>query len=203
MSELQQLAQIDYLYLIISIVVILTVVRSVYMLLEWFVKKLGIETKTMRNKRHDHELLIATSNNLEQLKEYHTESVKQSIRHDNMIKDELAEVSNEIKQCVQCVSDLQKSVSNIQEKQTDISQSIELQKKANMEEMCDYINQKIRRYINELHGIPEDEYDDFVRLVNAYTGIGGNHGVLEKYKYCINNLHILPVKNKIDISNLK
>lgn len=64
---------------------------------------------------------------------------------------------------------------------------------AQMESMCDRIEQKCKNYI-ELNGIPEDEYDSFVRMFKAYQGIGGNHGAEAKYNYCINNLKIIPDK---------
>lgn len=68
---------------------------------------------------------------------------------------------------------------------------------ATIEEMCDRIGQKTRYYINVLHGIPEDEYDDFVRLFHAYESIGGNHGAKQKYEYCIEHLEVLPIRKEI------
>lgn len=65
---------------------------------------------------------------------------------------------------------------------------------AQMESMCDRIEQKCKSYI-ELNGIPEDEYDSFVRLFKAYQGINGNHGAEAKYNYCITNLKIIPSKS--------
>lgn len=200
-AEIEKLMQLDIPYLIISIVVVLAAVKTIVSLFEWAVQKLGLETKHSRKQREEHELLITTAENLKELKDNYVESVKQSIRHDNLIKEDLGNFVTEINSSITDIKDTvietQEKVSIIQEKQKSIVESIKTQNKANMEEMCDYINQKIKRYINELNGIPEDEYDDFIRLVNAYTGIGGNHGIVEKYKYCINNLKILPVKNKI------
>lgn len=62
---------------------------------------------------------------------------------------------------------------------------------AQMESMCDRIEQKCKHYI-EIDGIPSDEYDSFVRLFNAYKGINGNHGAEAKFNYCINNLKMIP-----------
>lgn len=62
---------------------------------------------------------------------------------------------------------------------------------AQMESMCDRIEQKCKFYIAQ-NGIPEDEYDSFVRLFNAYRGINGNHGAEAKFNYCIKNLKIIP-----------
>lgn len=188
----------------IAVVVIIMAVftfKAITLLCDWIVQRFGLETKSSLRKKQDHELLISTNNELSLTKsdltalvQEHEESVKQSIKHDEVIRNELSVFS----------SDIKNAIAVVQEKQDEIVLTVnsivlsnEARDNAMMEEMCDRISQKARHYINDLHGIPEDEYDDFVRLFKAYQGIHGNHGAEAKYKYCIEHLPILPVETKL------
>lgn len=62
MDELKQLAQIDWWYIIIVVILVLVCVKFVWSLVDWlFVGKLGIETKKMRQRRLESEELKATT----------------------------------------------------------------------------------------------------------------------------------------------
>ena len=63
-----------------------------------------------------------------------------------------------------------------------------------VEDLHDRINQKCRYYMNVLHGIPEDEFESFHRLCDAYGRNDGNHGLAKKVEYCVNNLPIIPIE---------
>lgn len=92
---------------------------------------------------------------------------------------------------------LTSNVANLDAKVDQIIMKNKLRDEAQMEEMCNLIETKTRHYINDLEGIPEDEYDSFVRLFNAYRGINGNHGAEAKFNYCIKNLPIISVKTEL------
>ena len=62
MNEITELAKIEFRDLFITVFVILIAVKAVVSILEWMIDKLGLETKWMRQKRQDHELLIQLSN---------------------------------------------------------------------------------------------------------------------------------------------
>ena len=94
MEILNELKDIDYLVLIVWIIAILLAVKFIYELIEWFIKLLGLETKSMRQRREEHELLVKTANNLDALQKRHEEDVRQSIRHDEKIKENLQKLSN-------------------------------------------------------------------------------------------------------------
>jgi len=51
---------------------------------------------------------------------------------------------------------------------------------AQIESLNDRIRQKCRYYIS-LGYIPEDEVEDFERMMKTYEKIGGNHGLQKKY----------------------
>lgn len=84
-------------------------------------------------------------------------------------------------------------IEKINLRQDDIMQKIDALVNATMETMCDRIEQRCKYYINDLHGIPEDEVSSFTSMFNAYKAIGGNHGAEAKYNYCINNLPLIPI----------
>ena len=79
MGDLERLAQLDWWYVIIAIVLLLVCIKFVWSLIDWFLfEKLGIETRSMKQRREDREQLRAvtrlaeeTSTQLNELKELH------------------------------------------------------------------------------------------------------------------------------------
>ena len=93
MDTIKQLTELDSKTLIIGITVVAGSLKIVCNFFSWFVSYLGLETKKMRQKREDHELLIATAKNLELLQSKQNEDVRQSIVHDKRIKDDIQKLS--------------------------------------------------------------------------------------------------------------
>ena len=93
MDTIKQLTELDYKTLIIGITVVAGSLKIVCNFFSWFVSHLGLETKKMRQKREDHEILIATAKNLELLQNKQNEDVRQSIVHDKRIKDDIQKLS--------------------------------------------------------------------------------------------------------------
>lgn len=218
MDEILELTKIDFSYVFISVFVILIGVKAIISLFEWVIEKLGIETKWMRKKREDHELLIQTTKNLSELQERHREDVEQSIAHDKRIKDELSTfmsemresisiTQNEIKtfsenrvhdrqQSFQIQKELTDSIKNIADSNSAKDKQIDNLMLAQREVLADKINSKYKYYIS-IKGIPEDEVDEFTNLHTAYKGCGGNHSGDAKYEYCMNHLPVIPVETKL------
>ncbi len=73
---------------------ILSAIIAIYDIIGKFSKIIGRPVKWVREKEKDHNLLIRTSESLEELKRQHDESVEQSIRHDAMIKNDLKRLTN-------------------------------------------------------------------------------------------------------------
>lgn len=92
MEAIQGLTEINYVQLFMSILAVLAGLKGVCVIIEWFITELGIETKWMRKKREEHELLVKTANRLCELEQKEKNDVEQSIRHDNLIKDDVAKV---------------------------------------------------------------------------------------------------------------
>lgn len=94
MDVIKQLTELDYSTLIIGVAVVALVFRGVCEFGMWIAGTLGLETKTMRQHREEHELLITTAESLKSLQQKQEEDVKQSIRHDERIKDDLKKLSD-------------------------------------------------------------------------------------------------------------
>lgn len=212
MGDLNQLPQIDWWYVITAIVLLLICVKLVWSLIDWlFVEKLGIETRKMKQRRQDRELLKTTSElaektakNLDKLQKKHEKDeeefrnnlndyMEESRKDRKALHDKMTEYAdnriNDRKQSLEIQRELKDSISI-----RDIQ--IESLVIANKEMLAEEINKKYKYYIS-IGGIPEDEYDEFVSLHKAYNGVGGNHHGDAKFQYCIDHLPIIPVETKL------
>ena len=212
MSDLKELMQIDWWYVIIALILLLVCIKLVWSLIDWlFFEKLGIETKRMKQRRCESELLKTTAElakttaeNLDKLQQRHTKDeeefrnnlnnyMEESRKDRKTLHDEMMKYNdnriNDRKQSLEIQKELKDSIS---------ARDIQIQSliTANKEMLAEEINKKYKHYIS-INGIPEDEYDEFVSLHEAYNGVGGNHNGDAKFQYCINHLPILPVKTKL------
>lgn len=64
---------------------ILIGLKAVVSIFEWIIDKLGLETKWMRQRREEHDLLMKTSQNLITLQEQHEKDVERSDQRDEEI----------------------------------------------------------------------------------------------------------------------
>ena len=94
MDPMQELTTINFSYVFLSVFVILIGIKSVVSLFEWIVGKLGLETRWMRGKREEHELLLQTSHALASLQEKHEKDMLRSDRHDDEMKTDLKRLTN-------------------------------------------------------------------------------------------------------------
>lgn len=220
MEVITELSKINLLSYIITTCLIFAAFKGCMLAFEWIIEFFGIETKWMRKKKDEHNLLVKTSENLKRLQENHEESVKQSIIHDNLIKEDLmtfmnnmkesiVETQKEIKQFAEnrlhdreqsmlIQKSLTDSIKSIVDRNTTKDKQIDDLMIAQKEILADKINEKYKYYIS-IKGIPEDEVDEFTNLHAAYKGVGGNHSGDAKYEYCINHLSVIPVETKLVI----
>lgn len=219
MNELKQLLEIDWWYVIIALILVLVCVKFVWSLLDWLLfEKLGIETKKMKQRRQESELLKSTTDmakataelakttaeNLDKLQKRHTQDeeefrnslntyMEESRKDRKALHEEMTRYSenrvNDRQQSLEIQKELKDSI-NARDVQ------IESLVTANKEMLAEKINEKYKYYIS-IKGIPEDEYDEFVSLHNAYNGVGGNHHGDAKFQYCIDHLPIIPVETKL------
>lgn len=211
MDELKQLTQIDWWYVAIAVIVFLVAARFVWGLVEWFVEKLGVETKRTREKREQKESIEAiekltktTAENLEKLQEKHNKDeqefrknlndyMEESRKDRKALHEEMARYSEDrIKDREQSLEIQRELTDSISVRDEQINALVD----ANKEVLAEKINEKYKYYIS-IGGIPEDEYDEFVSMHKAYNGVGGNHHGDAKFEYCIEHLPIIPVEIKL------
>lgn len=94
MDAILELTKIDFSYVFIAVFAILIGIKVIVSLFEWIVEKLGLETKWMRQKREQRDLLIQTSQGLIKLQEHHKADIERSDKRDE-------EISNDIKKLTQ------------------------------------------------------------------------------------------------------
>ena len=88
MEEIIKLTELDFSSLFVSVFIILIGLRAVVSAFEWIIEKLGIESKSSRSKKEDHNLLIRTSQNLAALQEEHVRDVEKSDARDDKISSD-------------------------------------------------------------------------------------------------------------------
>ena len=212
MDNVEQLAQIDWWYVVIAVLLLLAAAKFAWSLFDWlFVEKLGIETRKMKQRRQEREELKATTElakttaeNLDKLQKRHCKDeeefrsnlnnyMEESRKDRKALHDEMTKYSENR------IADRQQSLAIQKElKDSDATRDVQIEAliAANKEMLAEKINEKYKYYIS-IKGIPEDEYDEFVSLHKAYNGVGGNHHGDAKYQYCIDHLPVIPVETKL------
>lgn len=109
MDVIKQLTELDYSTLIIGVAVVAGAFKVSCEFFTWFVSYLGLETKKIRQSREKYELLINTAQGLQSLQKKQEEDVKQSIRHDENIKDDLKIVSEKVDAIAKTLDDMQQA----------------------------------------------------------------------------------------------
>ena len=220
MEAVKQALEIDYAVfiptIIFTLIVVLLAVQFISKLLEWlFVEKLGIETKWGRKKRQEHDLLIKTAESLNKLQETHEKDMERSDLHDEEIKEELKNFTNELRQTLKMQNEkinefsdnrikdreksreiqkeLSESITKLAEGAKERKNQINSLMQGSMELLGDKIDQRFSKYV-AMKGIPENEVAEFEGLYVAYKALNGNHGRETKYKYVKKYLPVLSVE---------
>ncbi len=94
MEAIKELTTLNFSLIFISVFIIFTGIKAIVSLAEWFFKKLGLETKWMKRKREDHELLIQTSQNVLELQNKHMEDMKESDKHDEEMRKDIKNLTD-------------------------------------------------------------------------------------------------------------
>lgn len=219
MEPIREFFGIDWKAFGITIFVALLGFQAIIQVLHWFLCDfLGLETKAMRERKEEHQLLMDTAKEVKELSKQREEDVKQSIKHDKKIQENLDQYMEEIRKAItdtqnivntyseNRVHDRKQSLQIQQQLEDDISQIVKSDKQEQQqienliqtqkESLADRINQKYKFYLSN-NGIPEDEVEEFISLHAAYNAIGGNHTGDAKFNYCMEHLPVLPVEVKL------
>ena len=114
MNDIKALLEIDFKTVFLGIFLILAGLKAGTMLIEWLLfDKLGIETKWMREKRQDHEMILANSNAIKELAEIHKRDNDISNKHDDELRDDLSQFMSEVRSDIgEIKSNFQESIDN-------------------------------------------------------------------------------------------
>lgn len=208
MNDIKEFVQINWWYVITAVVLLFVVIKLVWSLIDWFVEKFGIETKRIKLRREESELLKATADGLKSLQEKH-DSDETELK--DCLTSFIAETRNALKiqdesnrehweTSKQIRKELADTIKRIVDDNDKKSEQIDSLIDANKEILAEKINEKYKYYIS-IGGIPEDEYDEFTNMHKAYNGVGGNCHGDAKYEYCIEHLPIIPVETKLTIKH--
>ena len=107
MENITQLFKQDFSTLILGIFIIMAGIITMFEIIGKFSVIIGKPVKWVKTRQEDHNLLIQTTKGLEELRVQHEESVNQSIRHDQMIKDDISKLSDTINGIAETLSDMQ------------------------------------------------------------------------------------------------
>ena len=136
MDELKELAKIDWWAVFTALILLLICIKFVWSLIDWIIfEKLGIETRKMKQKRQDSELLKTTAElakttaeNLDKLQKRHTKDeedfrnslnsyMEESRRDCKALHDEMARFAdnriNDRKQSLEIQKELKDSIKNL------------------------------------------------------------------------------------------
>ena len=92
-EALQQLSQVDLFSFLIILFLIITIFVSAATLIGKASEIIGKPVKWVKKRNNDHELLVKTSEGLNELRHKQEEDTRQSIRNDKMIKEDLEKLT--------------------------------------------------------------------------------------------------------------
>lgn len=192
MNSIQQLFEIDWKAFGITIFLVLLGLQTCIKLFQWFLfDLLGIETKSMRLKKHEHELLIETANELKRLSEKHKEDMDSFLN--NRIHDREQSFSIQ-KELITSQENISKLINSLEKKLTEMQDNTDKRFKENEEkenrrvqaELKDKIGQSYR-YYHDIKKINDIEMETLEGLIKTYEDYGGKnsfvHSLVQKEMY--------------------
>jgi ribosomal protein S15P/S13E len=158
MDAIKELLNINFSYVLISVFVILIGIKAFVSIFEWVIDKMGLETKWMRQKREEHELLIQTSQNLASLQEKHEKDIESSDRRDE-------EIASDIKKLTQMFVD--KEIDDMRWEINNFATKVSEGKPCNKDSFkhCIHMYEKYERILED-NGLENGEVEISMELIN-------------------------------------
>ena len=158
MNEVIELTKINFSSVFIAVFIILFGIKAIASLFEWIIDKLGLETKWMRTRREEHELLIQTSQNLAALQVQHKNDLDISDQRDE-------EIYADIKKLTKMFVD--KEVDDIRWEINNFATKVSEGKPCNKDSFthCIRIYQKYEKILEE-NGMENGEVEISMELIN-------------------------------------
>lgn len=158
MDALKDLSGINFSYVFISVFAILAGIKATASIFEWAVGKLGLETKWMRKKREERELLLCTSRHLSELQERHKRDIERSDNRDT-------EISDDIKRLTRMFID--KEIDDMRWEINNFATNVSEGKPCNKDSFkhCIHIYEKYEKILEE-NGLENGEVELSMELIN-------------------------------------
>ena len=93
MNEVLELTRINFPSAFIAMFAILFALKAIASLFEWMIDRLGLQTKWMRKRREEQELLLQTSQKLSALQEKQKHDMEKSDRRDEEISSDIKKLT--------------------------------------------------------------------------------------------------------------
>lgn len=158
MESITELFNINFSYVLISVFIILIGIKSIASVFEWVIERLGLETKWMRKRREEHDLLIQTSQNLIALQEQHGRDVERSDRRDE-------EIANDIRNLTQMFVD--KEIDDMRWEINNFATNVSEGKPCNKDSFkhCIHVYEKYEKILEE-NGLENGEVEISMEIIN-------------------------------------
>lgn len=158
MKEIYALTTINFYSFFITIFIILVGVKAIVPIFEWIINKLGLETKWMRKRREEHDLIINTSQKLIELQEKHEKDIERSDRRDE-------EISSDIKNLTRLFVD--KEIDDMRWEINNFANKVSEGKPCNKDSFkhCIHMYEKYEKILDE-NGLENGEVEISMDLIN-------------------------------------
>ena len=163
-DDIQALLGLDWVALIFGIFIVMSGVIAMFTIIGKFSEIIGKPVKWVRNKQKDHELIIENAKAIQELSKRHEEDTKQSIRHDEIIRNDLKQVSETVNEIAIKLNDMEK-----RDNETKIKEL--------KDTLINYYNKY--RVIGEWSKLEKDAFWELFEDYESRGGDGYIHSVVE------------------------
>lgn len=163
-SDIQALLGLDWVALIFGIFIVMSGVIAMFTIIGKFSEIIGKPVKWVRNKQKDHELIMENAKAIQELSKRHEEDTKQSIRHDEIIRNDLKQVSETVNEIAIKLNDMEK-----RDNETKIKEL--------KDTLINYYNKY--RVIGEWSKLEKDAFWELFEDYESRGGDGYMHSVVE------------------------
>ena len=203
MNQLIQLGDIDWWYVIFALLLLLFCVKTVWSLFDWlFFEKLGIETKKMKQKRQESELLKTTyslakttAENLDKLQKRHIKDeeefrnnlndyMEESRKDRKALHDEMTRFTDnrisDRKQSLEIQKELRDSIKNLIDCQQDRDEKINNLTDMFVDKEIDDLRFKILDFASSISSgmkYNRESYDHILKIYGKYEHILEEHNM--------------------------
>ena len=180
MEYWNNLTEIDWILWIAGLFALLEFGKWAWTLVEWFISKLGVETKHMRSQRETRDRLLKAENNIKEIKETAVQNVNTFLEHERLMSESFVDVKKEI---VKEISKLNDKIDNQHVHLEEIDRDGKARDCAILRDRIlggmRYFSQNVDEN-NNVH-ISATDFENMSKMFEEYKKAGGN-GLIKHLK---------------------